>query len=462
MHPQAEETSMSTIKKWNHVLSGLSIGLVFLLLFLLFHSSQGHLDSPELPPITDFPVSSINAIAINHSTDSIGLILHPTGIELLNQASDGYSQQKLSALVYKICHLSALRIIHPSQDTDYSLSQYGLDTPSSSISLIPAQGETMRFYLGNKNPIDGSCYAKTEHDDTVYLISPDDTSMLTQSLSQLRILDLYPPLAADQLEKLEKLQVTCDGRTWSILRGADDSRSLYHLSEPVQLPLDWQTAYKKIMEPFLKLVPDTFLSDFASPSEYGLDHPSITLTAVIDGNEYVSYFSPADGDRWYCMSRQTSQICSIPAGLVSFMTQDYMEFLSNSVYSRNLADISSLTISKNGESQEIQISGDGIYLEGRAGNQVYDYQMLADFHKHITAIPAAGLMESSDIVNTAPFMALTFTLRNGQTDILEFLPVSDRLCAISVNGNIDFLTYTSVLRDIVTYFEAFTGKSFDD
>ena len=88
--------------------------------------------------------------------------------------------------------------------------------------------------------------------------------------------------------------------------------------------------------------------------------------------------------------------------------------------------------------------------------------MLADFYKHITAIPAAGLMESSDIVNTAPFMALTFTLRNGQTDILEFLPVSDRLCAISVNGNIDFLTYTSVLRDIVTYFEAFTGKSFDD
>lgn len=412
MHPQAEETSMSTIKKWNHVLSGLSIGLVFLLLFLLFHSSQGHLDSPELPPITDFPVSSINAIAINHSTDSIGLFcIRPELNSLIRRQMVTPSKSFLPLYTkYAICpHCGSFTphriqiILYPNMDL----------IPPLHPSVYSRPGETMRFYLGNKNPIDGSCYAKTEHDDTVYLISPDDTSMLTQSLSQLRILDLYPPLAADQLEKLEKLQVTCDGRTWSILRGADDSGSLYHLSEPVQLPLDWQTAYKKIMEPFLKLVPDTFLSDFASPSEYGLDHPSITLTAVIDGNEYVSYFSPADGDRWYCMSRQTSQICSIPAGLVSFMTQDYMEFLSNSVYSRNLADISSLTLSKNGKSQEIQISGDGIYLEGRAGNQVYDYQMLADFHKHITAIPAAGLMESSDIVNTAPFMALTFTLRKG-------------------------------------------------
>lgn len=438
---------MNVLKIWNRFLIGTLLFLALLLLLLLETEKKNPATSESLF-VTDTPVGDISAVAINRSDDSFGMILHPEGIELLDQESESYSQQKLAALVYKICHLPALRAIPLPSDSnkEFVLAEYGLLYPESFVSQITAEGKTNRIYLGDFHPIDNAQYVKPEQSNTIYLISPKDASMLHQPLSSFRILDLFPSLTSDQSEMLGYIQVTYRGRTWSVLRNADTSGSLYQLSEPVTVPLDWQTVYTKVIEPLFKLTPDTFLSETASLADYKLDTPDITLTVKLDGHEYNSFFSPKDDNSWYCASSYSSQICSIPSELVEFMTQDYMDFLSSSIYSRNLTDISSLTVSEGSTSQTIELNGK------------LEEQLLADFYKRMTTIPAAGLIDSTETISPEPLMVLTIELKNGQIDILEFLPVSDRQCAVSMNGEIHFSTYTAILQDLLSCFRSFNTK----
>lgn len=69
--------------------------------------------------------------------------------------------------------------------TDYeSLSDYGLDTPSNTITLT-GENKTVTLLLGNKNEMLSQYYVKKEEEDTVYLISVSLESVFGKSVSDL-------------------------------------------------------------------------------------------------------------------------------------------------------------------------------------------------------------------------------------------------------------------------------------
>lgn len=69
--------------------------------------------------------------------------------------------------------------------TDYeSLSDYGLDTPSNTITLT-GENKTVTLLLGNKNEMLSQYYVKKEEEDAVYLISVSLESVFGKSVSDL-------------------------------------------------------------------------------------------------------------------------------------------------------------------------------------------------------------------------------------------------------------------------------------
>lgn len=44
-------------------------------------------------------------------------------------------------------------------------------------------------------------------------------------------------------------------------------------------------------------------------------------------------------------------------------------------------------------------------------------------------------------------------MRSGEVDILEFYPISDRQCAVYLNGRAELSTYTTVVEQIIRGFE---------
>jgi len=44
-------------------------------------------------------------------------------------------------------------------------------------------------------------------------------------------------------------------------------------------------------------------------------------------------------------------------------------------------------------------------------------------------------------------------MRDGSEDILEFMPISDRQCAVFINGSAEFATYLTSAEDIIRAFD---------
>ena len=74
------------------------------------------------------------------------------------------------------------------------------------------------------------------------------------------------------------------------------------------------------------------------------------------------------------------------------------------------------------------------------------------FYNLLTAIPIAGELTDDTSPQAQPMITLTFNLRDGETDILEFLPINTSYCAVSVNGEAQFATYANVPTLIVQVF----------
>lgn len=74
------------------------------------------------------------------------------------------------------------------------------------------------------------------------------------------------------------------------------------------------------------------------------------------------------------------------------------------------------------------------------------------FYNLLTAIPIAGELTDDASPQAQPMITLTFNLRDGETDILEFLPINTSYCAVSVNGEAQFATYANVPTLIVQVF----------
>ena len=76
-----------------------------------------------------------------------------------------------------------------------------------------------------------------------------------------------------------------------------------------------------------------------------------------------------------------------------------------------------------------------------------------EFYDKINAIPVAAVLDGEEAITAEPLLTISFTLRSGKEDILEFYPISNRQCAVFVNGTAEFSTYTTVTTDIMKAFD---------
>ena len=74
------------------------------------------------------------------------------------------------------------------------------------------------------------------------------------------------------------------------------------------------------------------------------------------------------------------------------------------------------------------------------------------YYNLLTSIPIAGELTEEAAPDAAPLITLTFSLRDGGMDILEFLPMGASYCAVAVNGEAQLATYGSVPSLIVQIF----------
>jgi hypothetical protein len=266
------------------------------------------------------------------------------------------AQSKLESIVSTLTSLTAVRSFEPGD----SLSAYGLEKPSYTLTAADADGNTLTLLFGGTT--DDNCYAMEQDGKLIYTITSTLTSDLNCTLNDLVELETFPSVGKDALTSvtiasgtntltLEKQAVTTETKAetesgdgsaaataepqttteyvWYAVSG-DGSRTAVDTLPPVS-----GDSASDLVDQFLDAV--SFLSfsscanykaDRQVLSEFGLDTPTLTLTVSYtntdsDGKQSDASFKlsigavNADSSAYYAVKDDSAAVNLLSAETVS-------------------------------------------------------------------------------------------------------------------------------------------------
>lgn len=90
----------------------------------------------------------------------------------------------LDNIVSTASTLTAVRELADNLDNN---ADYGLDTPTYTLTLTDSEGNTVNMYIGDQNSVSGNYYAYTSLGDTIYMIDSTLVSYLGYGLYDMMV-----------------------------------------------------------------------------------------------------------------------------------------------------------------------------------------------------------------------------------------------------------------------------------
>lgn len=445
----------------------LAVTLVVSGLLSFTEESEGKESAEPEAIVTDISAGSVQAVVLKNETGSIGLLNLADGILVEGADASRYSQSKLITLIYTLSHLMAERTVNGmdtvnaaqaayTEDEGSALNgtvdRYGLKKPQAQVSLLLKE-DTIRLLLGRKSPICEEYYLQVEGNPQIYMIDGETAGMMLQSILDLRDLSMYPAITGENLKALNQITITNPkGRVVLQQIQSDTISSFFGMIEPVTAVLDWENVDTAVVNPLRDLIPKRFVSDDVPLSDYGLDAPEYTLELSFGGQKYLCGFARKNSDSWYCANLAGTLVSEVDASAVQFLQTDFMELIGDSIYTVSAADVLRLSAKFENTMVALDMSGESTSLTAAINDRQMDYLEVTEFFDKIDSIPAAAVLDGTETVASSPVLTLTVSLRNGGEDMIEFYSISERQCAVYVNGAAEFSTYTTVVSDITSAF----------
>lgn len=130
--------------------------------------------------ITDFDTDDVTAFSYQLNGETLSFTKDGDNWLYDGDTSLDLDEDSITSMLSAVSNLTTEEAL---EEYD-SLSDYGLDTPSNTITVTTANG-TITLLAGNQNEITNSYYMMTGDSDTVYLISTDLNSTFGSAVDDL-------------------------------------------------------------------------------------------------------------------------------------------------------------------------------------------------------------------------------------------------------------------------------------
>ncbi len=429
---------------------------------------------PELT-LADHEESQLARITVHPSrSDSYTLVSTESGWKLETDPEYPLREQSVRMLAYYAAHLTADELAVPASSSHAGqarLSDYGLDPAVCSVEVTLRDSTEYTIILGSAAPMDEvRYYAAISGNRSIYTVTSDVMDALNL---QFHTLHPVPALAVDA-ELIDRVSLTggADGLTFC----AERTRNGWRLTAPVRYPLS-DSAMESLLSALESLRFSTWVAEDTPQNrrEYGFEGDALTLS--IDFAPSVLTVPDEEG---------AEQTFSIPASHITILrggayseTADYylygggimtgtvvtFSFLQRFDWRRYLSptpfmygqnNLSSVSVSVNGETAEYTVS----YVErvlpnneletDESGNTVYEMRV----RKNGSSVSAeefsayyAGLATLNDytVLDTpqafedgsaaGPLAAVVLTPEDRAESIhVAFYPYTEALDYLAVNG----------------------------
>jgi hypothetical protein len=139
----------------------------------------------------------------------------------------------------------------------------------------------------------------------------------------------------------------------------------------------------------------------------------------------------------------------IASDKTKFLQMDYKSVIGESAYIRNATTVKRMTIEAKGKSIDVEVTGDEAVVEPKLKGKEVDSNIFIGFYMTATEIPLVRELTPADPTDGEVQMKLVLYLRDGKTDVVELLALSDRQSAVRINGQMSFVTYGKIIDDII-------------
>ncbi len=436
------------MKPWRKalILSSAALLLSSILLAALI-LTEGKQEAPiaENHEILSINVALISALAVNNNSDAYGFIPGDNGvIELVSKpetAGADYSQEMMQSFIYILSRLSSTKAIENYE----SRGDFGLDEPSATVTFILRDGSRQRLFLGDQSPINGSYYLLKEGEERVYLVGKTIGGLMLRSRTDFWNRRLLPEIGTSSIEALQSIRLRSaelPQRNWEVSHSGDFS---FYLTEPLRAALKADQIFSSLILPLSSLYPDTFVSAGEELSLYGLDAPGHILEVRHNGKLHELLFSQDPHGGYYIHKTGSLAVFHAPDDQLQFLTTSYRDLIGDYIYSGSMAALESVHFSRPGRLRDYRITlfGEGPSLYGIMDGTSYRYEEITEALEPLYSIGITGETSGPPELAEEPEAAVTIRKRNGESDIIEFFAKEGKESFVRVNGEVNFLTYSS-------------------
>lgn len=160
--------------------------------------------------VTDITTEDINAFSYQYNNETLSFVKEDGTWYYEADKSISLDQDTMETLVATVAQLTAEQEIKDYED----LSEYGLDTPSNTITLTTGDGTTT-LLIGNKNDMLSQYYVKTDQSDSIYLAASAVYTTYQKGIADLTVTESTEESATEQPEETEEADTLQDGDTES-------------------------------------------------------------------------------------------------------------------------------------------------------------------------------------------------------------------------------------------------------
>lgn len=421
--------------------------LVLLACLLALQASRPATEPQEEQPvmITDLHVGGLSAVASSVGEARTAFMMSGEEIILLDAPQDAQMSDRLiKAYVYRMAHMPAQRTLGTIGDP----AEYGFDAYTAAVALLGGDGSRTRLFLGDEAPFGGQWYLMREGDDTLYLIDEMTAQMMRCTADDFRALELFPDVT--DLRSVRRLRIRTQGQTLDIRGITQDGAVYFVMTEPYEALLSWEKVVNALVTPLSALEKTDYISADVPLEAYGLDRgDAVELTVQAGGQETTLRFAPADEKHLYCAKAGAGDVVRVSRADAQFLNVQAADLLDTTLYTRAAADVEGVAVTAQGISGELAVSGEGTMLRGSIGARTLSQAETVELYRKLTMLPPAQALTEDTAVAGEPMLRLRIRLKDGATDEIDLIPVSERRCAVVINGEAAMTTYTSTVEEIL-------------
>lgn len=160
--------------------------------------------------VTDVNTEDVNAFSYQYNNETLSFVKEDDTWYYEADKSISLDQDTMETLIATTAQLTAEQKIKDYED----LSEYGLETPSNTITLTTGDGTTT-LLIGNKNDMLSQYYVKTDQSDSIYLAGSAVYTTYQKGIADLTVTESTEESATEQPEETEEADTLQDGDTES-------------------------------------------------------------------------------------------------------------------------------------------------------------------------------------------------------------------------------------------------------